>query len=65
MPQHVEPEPRFCVKPDVRPPGPAPVIGIRVENREDSPMSRALVVLAVAALIVALVAAVLALFRRF
>ncbi|HZS54198.1 MAG TPA: hypothetical protein VFA65_07325 [Bryobacteraceae bacterium] len=65
MPQHVEPEPRFCIKPEDRPPGPAPVIGIRIEDREDSPMSRALVVLAVAALIVALIAAVLALFRRF
>jgi hypothetical protein len=65
MPQHVEAKPRFCLQPDARPPGPAPVIGIRVENREDSPMSRALVTLAVAAVIVALIAAVLAVFRRF
>jgi hypothetical protein len=41
------------------------VIGIRVEDREDSPMSRAIVALAIAAIIVALIAAVLAVFRRF
>jgi hypothetical protein len=57
--------PRPKIEPEPRPPGPAPVIGIRVEHREDSPMSRALVVLAVAAVIVALAAAVLAVFRRY
>ncbi len=34
-----------------RAPGPAPVVGIRVENREDSPMSKALVILGAGALI--------------
>ncbi len=65
MPREMEPEPRPRIQPEPRPPGPAPVIGIRVEHREDSPMSRALVILATAAVIVALIAAVLALFRRF
>lgn len=65
MPRDIEPEPRPRIEPEPRPPGPAPVIGIRVENREDSPMSRALITLAVAAVIVALIAAVLAVFRRF
>lgn len=65
MPLHSEPPPRPRIEPEPRPPGPAPVIGIRVEHREDSPMSRALVTLALAALIVALIAAVSALFRRF
>lgn len=65
MPQNAVPQPRPRIQSDPRPPGPAPVIGIRVEDREDSPMSRAIVTLAVAALIVALVAAVLSLFRRF
>ncbi|MBV8897905.1 MAG: hypothetical protein JO051_15440 [Acidobacteriaceae bacterium] len=64
MPLHVELK-RALVPPDPRPPGPAPVIGIRVEDREDSPMSRALVTLAVAAIVVALIAAVLAVFDRF
>jgi hypothetical protein len=64
MPQHVETKPRL-VEPEPRPPGPAPVIGIRVENREDSQMSRAIVTLGVAAMIVALIAAVLAVFDRF
>lgn len=65
MPAHIEPPPRFRVQQsDARPPGPAPVVGIRVEDRDDSPMSRAIVTLGVAALIVALIAAVLAVFRR-
>lgn len=65
MPRDNVPQPRPRIEPTPRPPGPAPVIGIRVEHREDSPMSRALVVLATGAVIVALVAAVLAVFRRF
>ena len=64
MPQNVEAQPRPRIQPDPRPPGPAPVIGIRVEHREYSPMSRAIVALAVAALVVSLIAAVLAVFRR-
>jgi len=46
-----------------RPPGPAPVIGIRIEERPDSPMNRALITFGVGALIVSLIAAVLALFN--
>ncbi len=65
MPRDSKTQPRPWVQPHPRPPGPAPVIGIRVEHREDSPMSRAIVTLAVAAIIVSLVAAVLAVFRRF
>ena len=65
MPRDSKTQPRPRIQPDPRPPGPAPVIGIRVEHREDSPMSRAIVTLGVAAIIVSLVAAVLAVFRRF
>lgn len=65
MPRDLQLPQRPRIQVDVRPPGPAPVIGIRVEDREDSPMSRAIVALAIAAIIVALVAAVLAVFRRF
>ena len=65
MPRDITLPQRPRIQPDTRPPGPAPVIGIRVENREDSPMSRAIVALAIAAIIVALIAAVLAVFRRF
>ncbi len=43
--------------------GPAAVVGIRVENREDSPMNRALLTLGIGALIVSLIAAFLALFN--
>jgi len=64
MPRQVETQQRPRIEPAPRPPGPAPVIGIRVENRENSPMSRAIVILAMAAVIVALIAAVLAVFRR-
>ena len=64
MPQSTETPQRPRIEPEPRPPGPAPVIGIRVENREDSPMSRALVVLAAAAVIVAMIAVVLSLFRE-
>jgi hypothetical protein len=65
MPREPQFQRRPFAQPDTRPPGPAPVIGIRVEDREDSPMNRALVALAVAAVIVALIAAVLAVFHRF
>jgi hypothetical protein len=65
MPRESKAPERPRIEPGPRPPGPAPIIGIRVEHREDSPMSRALVILAVAALVVALTAAVLAVFRRF
>ncbi len=65
MPQDTSPRPRFAFAPEPRPPGPAPVIGIRIEESDDSRMTRAIVTLAAAALIVALVAAVLAVFRRF
>ena len=64
MPRETNVPERPRIEPGPRPPGPAPIIGIRVENREESSMSRALVILAVAALIVALTAAVLAVFRR-
>jgi hypothetical protein len=65
MPRESKPQQRPRIEPHPRPPGPAPVIGIRVEDREDSSMSRAVVTLAVAAVIVALIAAVLAVFRKF
>jgi|SRR5581483_1274278 len=42
-----------------RPSGPAPVIGIRVENREDSSMNKALVTLGIGALVMSLLAALL------
>ena len=65
MPRERNFQSRPRIEEDSRPPGPAPVIGIRVEDRDDSPMSRAIVALAIAAIIVALIAAVVAVFRRF
>ena len=65
MPRQIQPETRLRIEPEPRPPGPAPVIGIRVEDRDDSAMTRALLILAVAAVIIALIAAVLAVFRKF
>jgi hypothetical protein len=43
---------------------PAPVIGIRVENREDSPMNKALIGFGLAALFLAAVAVLLSVFGR-
>lgn len=42
-----------------RPSGPAPVIGIRIEDREDSPMNRALVTLGISALVISVLAALI------
>jgi len=47
-----------------RPPGPAPVIGIRIEDREDSSMNKALITLGVGALVISLVAALLSTLAR-
>ncbi|MGA8027321.1 MAG: hypothetical protein WB992_09245 [Bryobacteraceae bacterium] len=42
-----------------RPSGPAPVIGIRIEDREDSPMNKALVTLGISALLISVLAALI------
>ena len=47
-----------------RPPGPAPVIGIRVEPRGDSPMNKALITFGISALLVSLLAAIVSVFTR-
>ncbi len=44
--------------------GPAPVIGIRVENREDSSMNKALVTLGIGALVMSLLAALISTLAR-
>ncbi len=63
MPQKTEEPLKIGGGEQRRPPGPAPVIGIRIEDRQDSPMNRALITFGVGALIVSLIAAVLALFN--
>jgi len=63
IPHPADPLPKpFDLTPE-RSPGPAEVIGIRVENREDSPMNKALLTFGFCALIVSLIAALLALFN--
>lgn len=44
--------------------GPAEVIGIRIENREDSPMNRALLTFGIGALIVSLIAILISVLTR-
>ncbi|MBV9611534.1 MAG: hypothetical protein JO091_03640 [Acidobacteriaceae bacterium] len=63
MPQNVESRKNFAEPLSERSPGPAEVIGIRVENRVDSPMNKALLTFGLGALIVSLIAALLALFN--
>jgi hypothetical protein len=64
MPQAVEKGPTVSKDSPPRPSGPAPVIGIRVENREDSPMNKALVTLGIGAIVVSLLGALLSVFAR-
>ncbi len=64
MPQNVEKRPRLTEDPSSRPSGPAPVIGIRIENREDSPMNKALVTLGIGAIVVSLLGAFLSVLAR-
>lgn len=64
MPQNVEKRPRLGGDDPSRPPGPADVIGIRVEDREDSPMNKALIALGVGAIVVSLLGAFLSVFAR-
>ncbi len=65
MPQTVRKRNIFAAGEDGdRPAGPAPVIGIRVENREDSPMNRALISFGIGALAVALLAVLLSALAR-
>jgi hypothetical protein len=65
MPQVGEKRPVLTDPSDsLRPSGPAPVIGIRVENRDDSPMNRALILLGVGAIVVSLLAALLSVLAR-
>src|SRR5205823_11372759 len=48
MPQNIDEFRAGCDGAEPRAAGPAPVIGIRVENREDSPMNNALLALGIA-----------------
>jgi hypothetical protein len=48
----------------VRPDGPAPVVGIRLEDRAESTMSKAVVLLGISALLISLLAALLSVFER-
>lgn len=47
-----------------RPPGPAPVIGIRLETRQDSPTSKALALTGIGAIVVSILAALLSVLAR-
>jgi len=48
-----------------RPSGPAPVVGIRIEDRADSSMNRALATLGIGALVISVLAALLSGLTRF
>ena len=48
MPQNVDEATTRCDPAERRAEGPAPVIGIRIENREDSPMNKALLAFGIA-----------------
>lgn len=47
-----------------RNPGPAPVVGIRLEDRAESTMSKAIVMLGISALLISLLAALMSVFNR-
>lgn len=47
-----------------RNPGPAPVVGIRLEDRAESTMSKAVVMLGISALLISLLAALMSVFAR-
>lgn len=63
MPHKSEEPFELCENSERRPAGPAPVIGIRVENRENSPMNNALVALGIA-FIVSLLALAISVLAR-
>lgn len=60
---HMDEPPNTALSDQRRPPGPAPVIGIRVENRENSPMNNALLALGIA-FIISFLALVLSVITR-
>lgn len=63
MPQKTEEPSDLCENTERRPVGPASVIGIRVENRENSPMNNALIALGIAFIVSFLALAISVLVR--
>lgn len=57
-------KPEFTVEGSERNPGPAPVVGIRLEDRAESTMSKAIVMLGISALVVSLLAALMSILAR-